>query len=349
MAGTCRRRHKDLGCPDPVLSTPSAYRQDVEAAPELVLFVERLYRSWVALDYESIIEAMSRNPGTLMIGSDPSEWWSGPKDIAAVLRAQVQEMPSFSLDIEEVSAWNEGNVGWAAVRAQFVLDDRPPALTRTTLVLRQEGAYWRIVHWHFSIAITNEELLGVDLTTTVDEILITIQDEDPPMTAVASDGSVTIAFTDIEGSTALMETLGEDPWLKLLEWHESAVRQQTKLFGGSVVKGQGDGFMLAFPASGSAVACASALQGALGSGWAGVPVPVRIGMHTGNARSEAGDFFGRTVVVAARVAGAARGGEILVTQAVQEDLEGAFRLGTSRTLALKGLAGRHPVFPVEWR
>lgn len=145
-----------------------------------------------------------------------------------------------------------------------------------------------------------------------------------------------------------MEALGEVRWLELLQWHDDAVRQQTSLFGGNVVKGQGDGFMLAFPAPGSAVACASALQRSLASGWSGVEVRVRIGMHSGNAKSDAGDFFGKTVVVAARVASAAEGGEILITQAVQEDLGGAFKVGTSRTLALKGLAGRYPVFPVSW-
>lgn len=320
----------------------------MEQAPELVHLVERLFRSWSELDYESLIEAMSRDPGTLMIGSDPGEWWLGPKDIAAVLRTQVHEMPSFRFEDLEISAWKEGGFGWAAAKAHFLTEDQPPVLTRTTVVLREEGPYWRIVQWHFSIPVLNEDVVGIGLTTAVDEILTAVQDEGSSVTAMATDGSVTIVFTDIEGSTALMEALGEVRWLELLQWHDDAVRQQTSLFGGNVVKGQGDGFMLAFPAPGSAVACASALQRSLASGWSGVEVRVRIGMHSGNAKSDAGDFFGKTVVVAARVASAAEGGEILITQAVQEDLGGAFKVGTSRTLALKGLAGRYPVFPVSW-
>jgi hypothetical protein len=55
--------------------------------------------------------------------------------------------------------------------------------------------------------------------------------------------------------------------------------------------------MLAFPAIGSAAACAVAIQHAIGTGWTGVPVAVRIGMHAGNAKVEGGDFFGRTVVI----------------------------------------------------
>jgi class 3 adenylate cyclase len=195
----------------------------------------------------------------------------------------------------------------------------------------------------------NEETLGFELTTDVDEILTMVQDEPAPVGALAGDGSVTIMFTDIEGSTALMESLGEQAWLELLDWHDGVVRQQTAVFGGSVVKGQGDGFMLAFPATGSAAGCAAAIQRALSVGWRGVRVPVRMGMNCGNAKAEGGDFFGRTVVVAARLASAADGGEILVSQAVQESLGGAFRLDEARSLTLKGLAGRHAAFPVIWQ
>lgn len=320
----------------------------MDPAPELVLLVERLYRSWAALDYEAMLEAIARHPGTLVIGSDPQEWWAGPEEITAVMRAQAQEMPTIHFEIEEVDAWKEGTIGWAAVKAQMTMSDAPPTFTRSTLVLREEGAYWRVVQWHFSVAVPNEEVLGVGLTTALDGILTTVLDERPPVGALSGDGSVTIMFTDIEGSTDLMESLGESKWLELLEWHDDAVRQQTTLFGGTIVKGQGDGFMLAFPATGSAAACAVAVQRTLSAGWNGVSVPVRMGLHHGNAKAEAGDFFGRTVVIAARVASAAIGGEILASQVVQECLCGAFPLGPSRSLALKGIGGHHTVYPVLW-
>lgn len=115
------------------------------------------------------------------------------------------------------------------------------------------------------------------------------------------------------------------------------------------MKGQGDGFMLAFPAAGSAAACASAIQRTLSDGWCGVPVPARMGLHTGNAKAEGGDFFGRTVVVAARVSGVASGGEILLSQVTQEELDGAFPLGGPRSIALKGLRGPYTVFDLIWR
>jgi len=321
----------------------------MEPAPELVLFMERLYRSHEALDAEAVNDAVARDPGSLVIGTAHDEWHVGYDAISALFRVQFPEMPPIHFDIEDIVAWKESTVGWIASRALMAIEGMPAVSTRSTLVLHEAGTYWRVVQWHFSMSVANEDTLGVGLTAAAEEMLTLVQNEQVPVTAMSADGAVTIVFTDIEGSTVLMESLGEQSWLELLGWHETAVRGQTALFGGAVVKGQGDGFMLAFLASGSATACAMAIQRALSAGWEGVPVPVRIGMHSGNAKEEGGDFFGRTVVIAARVSGAAMGGEILVSQAVQEGLGGAFPLGAARSLTLKGLVGHHTVFPVSWK
>ena len=311
--------------------------------------MERMYRSFDTFDAETFIDGISRQPGSMVIGTAPEEWWVGIEAITTMIRVQFSEMPPVHFDPEETVAWKEATVGWVVSRALMVIEGMPSIMTRSTLVLREEGAHWRIVHWHLSMPVANEESLGVALTTAVEEILILVQDERPPVMAMAPDGTVTIMFTDIEGSTALMESLGERTWLELLDWHDSVVRQQTALFGGAVVKGQGDGFMLAFSAAGSAAACAAAIQRSLSAGWAGVPVAVRVGMHSGNAKVEGGDFFGRTVVIAARISGAASGGEILASQVVQDNLAGAFPLGEARSLVLKGLDGHQTVFQVLWR
>ena len=330
------------------------YRREMEPAPELASLVGRMFRSWNAFDADAMVDAFSRHSGALAIGTDPGEWWEGFESISAMWRVQFRELQAlgkvqFSSNIEGVAAWKEGTVGWVSGRIQTAVAGTAPFSVRLTFVAHEEGAYWRVVQWHASVPVTNEESFGVEITTAVDEILIMVHDEPPPVSALAVDGSVTIVFTDIEGSTALMELLGEPSWMGLLGWHDDVVKQQTTIFGGSVVKGQGDGFMLAFPASGSAAACAVAIQRALSTGWAGVHVPVRIGMHCGNARVEAGDFFGRTVVLAARVAGAAAGGEILVSREVQESFGGAFSLGAPRSLFLKGLAGHYVAYPMPWQ
>ena len=324
----------------------------MEPAPELAEFVERILRNWTSNRVEDAVDAISRHEGTVVIGFDAREWWEGFETVSALLRVQAQEVvgaliPEFTVD--PPVAWKEGTVGWVSTRSHLVVEGLKPIDTRWTLVLHEEGAFWRVVQWHLSIGVSNEEATGATLTTSLDDLLILVQDEAPPASSVAENGSVTIVFTDIEGSTALMESLGEPRWLEMLAWHDAVVTRQTQTFGGSVVKGQGDGFMLAFPAAGSAVACAVAIERALSAGWNGVQVPVRIGMHSGNARSEGGDFFGRTVVVAARIASAAAPGEILVSQSVQESLGGAFNLDGQRSLDLKGLSGDHSAFAVRWQ
>jgi class 3 adenylate cyclase len=324
----------------------------MEPAPELVDFFERLLTVSMTLKSELFMEAWSRHAGSLFIGPDPNEWWEGFDQIAAIGAAQFHEMRDLggiTFQSDEVRAWKEGTVGWIAAKLRVSLGEFENQDARMTVIVHETGAFWKVVHWHFAFLVTNEEALGAELTTAVDELLLLVQDQSPPPAGMAADGSVTIVFTDIEGSTELMESMGESKWLELLTWHESVVKQQTLIFGGTVVKNQGDGFMLAFPAAGSATACATAIQRSLSIGWQGVDLPVRVGLHTGNAKAEAGDFFGRTVVLAARVANSAGGGEILLSQSVHDELDGAFPLDNARTLALKGLSGEHAVYPLRWR
>jgi hypothetical protein len=182
----------------------------MESAPELVSFLERMFRNLNALDANATVDTFSRQPGLLLIGTDPDEWWEGFEAASALWRVQFQELQSvgrFHFDIEEAVAWKEGTVGWIACRARWVSEGVAPLSYRMTVVLHEDGAYWRVVQWHSSLGASNEESFGFEMTTDVDEILTMVRDEPPPVGALAGDGSVTIMFTDIEGSTALMESL----------------------------------------------------------------------------------------------------------------------------------------------
>jgi adenylate cyclase len=79
-------------------------------------------------------------------------------------------------------------------------------------------------------------------------------------------------------------------------------------------------------------------------------VRIRVGVHTGEVIAEGGDIFGRHVMLAARVAGHAHGGEILVSSLVREiaSARGDLQFGEPRTVELKGLEGEHGVFPLVW-
>jgi class 3 adenylate cyclase len=200
---------------------------------------------------------------------------------------------------------------------------------------------------------------SLDVTTTIDFVISAVESERPNLAAhAAPDGTVTILFSDIENSTLMTERLGDERWLDVLRAHNSIFRRHLRAHGGYEVKNQGDGFMLVFPDAREALACAVAIQRELSSSDApdDERVRVRMGMHTGEAIREEGDFFGRSVILAARIAAQAGGGEILVSEALKEHAEGpgedgeadGFDFGAQRDLELKGLAGTHRVYMTEW-
>lgn len=171
----------------------------------------------------------------------------------------------------------------------------------------------------------------------------------------ASDGTVTIFFSDIENSTALNSELGDEQWVRLLRSHDRLVTTYVDKHRGEVVKSQGDGYMVVFSTPDLGVAAALDIQRALGAKrkrdrhLRRTPIRVRIGLHTGTTVEREGDYFGSNVAMAARIAALADGGEVLVSDTVaaavgdQDDL----RLSEVDTVELKGLDGEHTLWLVE--
>jgi|HubBroStandDraft_3_1064219.scaffolds.fasta_scaffold02390_1 predicted ATPase/class 3 adenylate cyclase/DNA-binding CsgD family transcriptional regulator len=175
-------------------------------------------------------------------------------------------------------------------------------------------------------------------------------------------GAVTFLFTDIEGSTRLVKALREG-YAQVLAEHRRLVRAAVAVHGGHEVDTQGDAFFVAFAGAKQAVLCAVEIQRALaGHQWpAGAPVRVRIGVHTGQAVPAGGGYTGLAVHRAARICAAARGGQVLISQATQalvedEEEELGFTLVDAGEHRLKGLdravrlfqlaaAGLDPGFP----
>jgi class 3 adenylate cyclase len=163
------------------------------------------------------------------------------------------------------------------------------------------------------------------------------------------DGTVTVLFTDVEDFTGLSERLGDIEASQLLRAHQALVRREVDAHGGIEVSCQGDGFMVAFDGARRAIRAAVAIQRAIEAD--GGEMRVRMGLHTGEAIREDEDLFGRTVIVAARIAAAATGGEILVSSLLRQlsDGSGEFAFGPARAEVLKGLPGVHDLHPVAWR
>jgi len=199
------------------------------------------------------------------------------------------------------------------------------------------------------------------LRSTIEQILPSAL-ADAPSLARHSDeqGTVTILFTDIEGSTALAQRLGDKAYHALLAEHNRILREQVAGHGGHEVKSMGDGFMVAFASAARALSCAVGIQQAFAAYNAEraaaraepveAPINVRIGLNTGESIEEAGDYFGTAVTLAARIAARAQGGQILVSEVVRSvggSLAGVEFRDAGRK-QLKGIKGRQRVYEVVW-
>ena len=196
-------------------------------------------------------------------------------------------------------------------------------------------------------------LTSSGLQTSIDAVVSAVEVERPNLQPhAAPDGTVTVMFTDIENFTPTYERLGDARAQEVLHTHNAIIRQQVAAHQGFEVKSQGDGFMLAFSSARRALKCATAIQQTLvahNTENPDEPIRVRIGLHTGEAIKESEDFFGKTVILAARIAPQAVGGEILVSSLLKALVEssGEFEFGDERDMELKGLAGTHQVFSIS--
>jgi class 3 adenylate cyclase len=165
------------------------------------------------------------------------------------------------------------------------------------------------------------------------------------------EGTVTIMFSDIEGFTAITEQWGDRRAMDILREHNAIIRQRIAGSGGHEVKAQGDGFMVAFSGASRALECAVGIQcdfAARNRGRPEVPIQVRLGLHSGEAISDDKDFLGGAVILAARIAQQAKGGEILVSSVLKDlcDLNGEFQFAQGRDVVLKGLSESRRVYSV---
>src|SRR5262245_10464673 len=154
-------------------------------------------------------------------------------------------------------------------------------------------------------------------------------------------GTVTFLFTDIEGSTRLLQALG-DGYADVLADHRRTLRAEFARHGGVEVDTEGDAFFVAFPKASDALAAAAAVREALAEG----PIRVRMGLHTGEPTVTEEGYVGIDVHRAARIAAAGHGGQILVSQSTR-DLVGADRLRDLGMHRLKDLAAPERLYQLD--
>ena len=159
----------------------------------------------------------------------------------------------------------------------------------------------------------------------------------------------TFMFTDIVGSTNLVEVLGDEAWETLLRWHDNTLREVFSAHHGDEISSTGDGFFVSFDSPEEAVTAAVAVQRRLAEHRAknGFAPQIRIGLHASDATQVGAQFTGKGVHEAARIAQLANGGEILASVATVTDTPAS--TSGARSVMLKGLSEPMEVVAVDWR
>ena len=160
----------------------------------------------------------------------------------------------------------------------------------------------------------------------------------------------TFLFTDIVGSTALIELIGDEAWNDLRRWHNEALRSSFDDHDGEEIDHAGDGFFVAFPDAAAAVACAVQIQRRLAEHrhTHGFAPQVRMGLHATTATRDESGYTGLGVHTASRIGSLAGPGEILASGETLSTLPQA-RASERRSVHLKGIVEPVDVVAIDWR
>jgi len=161
-----------------------------------------------------------------------------------------------------------------------------------------------------------------------------------------------ILFTDMEGSTAMTERLGDAGHMEVLRAHNAIIREALFRCDGRQVKHTGDGVMASFTAASPAVECSIAIQREFARHNEGrdMPLRVRVGLSAGEPVQEHEDLFGAAVQLAARVCAQAGPGQILAPNVIRELCIGkGFLFADQGEQALKGFEEPRRLYEVKWR
>jgi len=189
----------------------------------------------------------------------------------------------------------------------------------------------------------------LDLRRAMDLLGEDVADTLPKASVPGVRATRTFMFTDIVGSTNLVEALGDGAWENLLGWHDNTLRKLFEAHCGEEVKQVGDGFFVAFESPYEAVECAVAIQRRLDSHRRsqGFAPQVRIGLHSVEATRRGNDYGGKGVHEAARVGALAQGGEILASMDVINIAKARFPISEPRPVELKGVSEKMLIASID--
>ena len=330
-------------------------KADPQTEAEVLAAFDRSVAAFVSRDIVAYMSCWAPDADAIDIGSGPDEICIGHAQIGAMNARAIAEAESFTFLPRWRAVSVEGSAAWLTAEGtiQGTVEGSPIAesVRYTAIFVRRDGD-WLMINSHTSVP-DRQQAEGRGWPTSLDAITAVVEQERVDLcNCAALDGTVTLLFTDIENSTPIAEELGDLRWIELLREHNAIVRECIALHGGTEVKTIGDAFMVAFGSARRALLCAIDIQRAISAYCAEhpeQPVRVRIGLHSGEPVREGNDFYGKSVVLASRIAGQAHGGEILVSSLLRELAESAgdIRFDDGCEVALKGLTGMHRLYAVS--
>jgi class 3 adenylate cyclase len=232
--------------------------------------------------------------------------------------------------------------------------ERALELVNEALDLATEYGMKTIVESCLALKLELQGVTSSDMRESIMAVADTVDSHRPDMSPhAAPDGTVTLMLSDMVNFTLMTERLGDLRARDIVREHNRIIREQIASNQGYEVDTAGDGFLVAFKSARFGLACAIAIQRALEAHNAAAeePIHVRIGLHTGEALKDADKFFGRTVILAARIGAQASAGQILVSSLIKElsASVGDVAFGEAREVELKGIAEKQRVVEVRWQ
>jgi class 3 adenylate cyclase len=317
-------------------------------SPELVAVIKRLSVAVQTGDKATVQGLIADRPETLLVGSDVREWLYG-REASEVIAAQLAAMPEYERTFHHIEAYEDGSTGWGARDSTVRFPNGLSARSRATFVFRLEAGAWRVVQWHASVPTPGADTHGLDIPQNLSDLIDSLDaDFERSLQERFRTATVTLLISDIEGSANHGVELGDAAWSSVVQRHFDQLHRIANAQNGTVVKTMGDGALIVFDSAVSGALAGIEIQRSVSEQGSSNAFRVRVGLHTGDAVHTEEDYFGYAVNKTARIAAAAAGGQILVSDTVQVFIaqRPEFVVGDAIALNLKGLPGTHLAFPL---
>jgi class 3 adenylate cyclase len=195
------------------------------------------------------------------------------------------------------------------------------------------------------------ERLGAMLDLRHVSLLLSRRARAEGRTSPAAQTTRTFMFTDIVGSTKLVEAIGDEAWGHLLQWHDRNLRSLFASHGGQEIDHAGDGFFVAFESPAQAIACAVSIQRALAEHQHthGFSPQLRIGLHTAAVSHTGAEYRGKGVHEASRIATLGEAGEIVASEGTVAGTATDFATSAPEVVSLKGLSEPVRIVRIRWQ